>query len=56
MVKRQYSVFLEEKLVKRASKLSKRYGSKLSPFLNEMLCEWCDREEAKWAQASQELT
>ena len=45
MVKETYSVTLDKELVLRAKKISKRYGSKLSPILNNLLEDWCDDEE-----------
>jgi len=47
MVIKNFSVSLEENLVERAKKLYKKYGTKLSPLLNQMLEEWCDKEEEK---------
>ena len=52
MTKKQYNIFIEEKIVNRAKKLSKKYGSKLSPFIEELLLKWCEDEEAKWEQVS----
>jgi len=43
---KNYSVTLDEEIVKRAKKMYKKYGSKLSPLLNQLLKEWCDMEEA----------
>jgi hypothetical protein len=45
MVMRGYSVSLDEKIVNRALKISEAYGSKLSPIINKILKEWCEKEE-----------
>jgi hypothetical protein len=47
-----YSVCLEESVVKRALKISSKYGSKLSPLINQIFIEWIEREEKRWAQIS----
>jgi len=44
---KSYCVSLEEKVVERALKISKRYGSKFSPLLNQIITGWCDDEERK---------
>ena len=45
MAIRVYSVSLDEEIVNRALKVSEKYGSKLSPLINQILLEWCVREE-----------
>lgn len=37
MVIKNYSVSLEEDIVKRAKRIMKKYGGKLSPLINEFL-------------------
>ena len=47
MAIRSFSVSLDEEVVARALKISNRYGSKLSPLLNQMMIRWCEEEEEK---------
>jgi len=47
MALKQYNVTLEEKVVDRALKISKRYGGKFSPLLNQLILAWCEEEESK---------
>ena len=43
---KQFSVSLDPELVERAKSLYQKYGTKLSPLLNQLLLEWCDNEES----------
>lgn len=45
MALKVYSVTLDEKVVERALKISKRYGGKFSPLLNQIILKWCEEEE-----------
>jgi hypothetical protein len=45
MALKVYSVTLDEKIVERALKISKKYGGKFSPLLNQIILEWCEQEE-----------
>tara|TARA_R100001530_G_scaffold34477_3_gene26941 strand:+ start:10317 stop:10463 length:147 start_codon:yes stop_codon:yes gene_type:complete len=47
MAMKTYSVTLLENEVERARQLYKKYGSKLSPLLGELLKKWSDEEEGK---------
>jgi antitoxin component of RelBE/YafQ-DinJ toxin-antitoxin module len=44
---RNYSVYLDEEVVEKAKELFKKYGSKLSPLINQLLKEWCEKEGMK---------
>lgn len=46
---KNYSVCLNEEVVKRAVIIADKYGSKLSPLINKILMEWVIEEEKKWA-------
>jgi len=47
MVIKNYSVSLEEEEVNQAKKNYQKYGSKLSPLLNQLLKEWNIIEKEK---------
>ena len=47
MAIKNYSVTLEEDIVKRCQQQSKAYGGKLSPLINKLLLEWCEKQERK---------
>jgi len=47
MVIKNYTVSLEEEIVLKSKKLSKKYGGKLSPMINVLLKEWIKQEESK---------
>jgi len=47
MVNKNFSVTLDDNVVERAKQIIKKYslGSKLSPLLNRLLVDWCDKQE-----------
>ena len=45
MVIKSYNITLDDEEVTRAKRLYKKYGSKLSPLLNQLLKKWNDEEE-----------
>ena len=45
MVTKNYSVCLDEKIVKRAKRIMKEYGGKLSPLINEFLIRFNKEHE-----------
>ena len=45
MVTKNYSVCLDEKIVKRAKRIMKEYGGKLSPLINEFLIRFTEEHK-----------
>ena len=47
MVSKQYNVSLEASVVKKAKRIMKRYGGKLSPLVNEFLIRFNEEHSSE---------
>ena len=46
-IKETYSVTIDPNIVERAKRLYISDGGKLSPLMEQLLKEWCDKKEGK---------